>query len=46
MQLILVILTKVWKKLVDGCSSSTRGLFGGGYQPSLNNTIDYVEIKL
>ena len=29
----------------SSCSSSTRGLFGGGYQPSLNNTINYVEIQ-
>ena len=27
------------------CSSSTRGLFGNGYQPSLNNTVNYVEIQ-
>ena len=27
------------------CSSSTRGLFGNGYQPSLNNTVNYCEIQ-
>ena len=27
------------------CSSSTRGLFGGGYQPSLSNTINYLQIQ-
>ena len=27
------------------CSSSTRGIFAGGYQPTINNTIQFVQIQ-
>ena len=29
---------------ITGCSSPTRGVFGGGYTPTFVNTIDYVQI--
>ena len=29
----------------SACSSSTRGLFAGGYSPSLTNVIEYIEIS-
>jgi hypothetical protein len=30
---------------VGACSSSTRGLFAGGYTPTVTNTIDYITIS-
>ena len=29
---------------LSGCSSSTRGVFGGGYSPTITNIIDYISI--
>ena len=33
------------RRLVSSCSSSTRGLFGGGYAPGFVNTIDFITIS-
>ena len=33
------------RRLLSSCSSSTRGVFGGGYAPGTVNTIDYVTIS-
>jgi hypothetical protein len=33
------------RRLVSSCSSSTRGLFGGGYAPGFINTIDFITIS-
>jgi hypothetical protein len=30
---------------IISCSNATRGIFGGGYNPTLTNTIDYVTIS-
>ncbi len=33
------------RRLASSCSSSTRGLFGGGYAPGSVNTIDFITIS-
>jgi hypothetical protein len=33
------------RRLVSSCSSSTRGVFGGGYAPGFVNTIDFITIS-